>query len=236
MAGTKQCAGCGSQMAAAARECPVCGRGSRTSDLRMIAFLGVLLLGIGLASGLIPIKRPAAQPEALPIQVAAPPRPETPKATSPRQTSQAQRPAWPPRTAIRLPGSARVRRRRCARTRTAPPWEFPAKHRLATRAHRRTPRRPRPRRCTPRPLSRSSTPPTTRSDADAIPARGQLPVPDRGSGRCRRRSTSAGRYPASNRTGQLLGTNGSGTVAGTHAPRGCEPKNTTSHASARTSD
>ena len=90
--GSKQCAGCGSQMASAARECPVCGRGSRTSDLRMIAFLGVLLLGIGLASGLIPIKRPAAQPEAVPIQVAAPPRPETPKATSPRQTSQARRP------------------------------------------------------------------------------------------------------------------------------------------------
>ncbi len=93
MAKIKQCAGCGSQVASAARECPVCGRGSMTSDLGMIAFLGVLLLGIALASGLVPINRSASQPRATPPQLAAPQRPETTKATSSRQESQAPRPA-----------------------------------------------------------------------------------------------------------------------------------------------
>ncbi len=93
MARTKQCPGCGSQISSAARECRVCGLGSPTNDLGMIAFLGVLLMGIGLASGLIPINRPAPQPEPAPAQLAVPPRPETPKGTSPRQTPPAARPA-----------------------------------------------------------------------------------------------------------------------------------------------
>jgi hypothetical protein len=64
-----------------------------TSDLGMIAFLGVLLLGIAFASGLLPFNRSASQPQATPTQLAAPQRPETTKATSPRHTSQAPRPA-----------------------------------------------------------------------------------------------------------------------------------------------
>jgi hypothetical protein len=90
--GIKQCAGCGSQMASTARECPVCGRGSMTSDVGMIAFLVVLLLGIGLASGLIPISQSAPQPEPAPMQLATPPRLAKPHATNPSNTSQVTRP------------------------------------------------------------------------------------------------------------------------------------------------
>jgi hypothetical protein len=53
----KQCAGCGAQMGARARVCPRCGRGSLFGELLWIAVLGVLLLGIGVLSGLIPLDR-----------------------------------------------------------------------------------------------------------------------------------------------------------------------------------
>jgi hypothetical protein len=53
----KQCAGCGAQMGARARVCPRCGRGSLFGELIWIAVLGILLLGIGLVSGLVPIER-----------------------------------------------------------------------------------------------------------------------------------------------------------------------------------
>jgi len=49
----KQCAGCGAQMGARGRVCPRCGRGSLFGELIWIAVLGVLLLGIGVFSGLI---------------------------------------------------------------------------------------------------------------------------------------------------------------------------------------
>ena len=77
--GTKKCTGCGAQIAPAARECPVCGRGSPASDSGMFAFLGLLLLGIGLASGLIPLHRQAPRPEVGPtaVVVPAPEKPET---------------------------------------------------------------------------------------------------------------------------------------------------------------
>jgi len=85
---TKQCAGCGAQIATSARECPVCGRGSLFGELRMLAFLGVLLLGIGLASGLIQLNRaaPRPEPELTPTQLTAPVVPEKPKATRPAKT------------------------------------------------------------------------------------------------------------------------------------------------------
>jgi hypothetical protein len=90
--GTKQCAGCGAQIASTARVCPVCGRGSLFGELGMLAFLGVLLLGIGLASGLIPLNRPAPQPEpaAAPVRVAAPVLGEKPKATRPPKAPHAR--------------------------------------------------------------------------------------------------------------------------------------------------
>jgi hypothetical protein len=55
----KQCAGCGAQMGARARVCPRCGRGSLFGELLWIAVLGVLLLGIGVMLGLVPLERPA---------------------------------------------------------------------------------------------------------------------------------------------------------------------------------
>src|SRR3954453_10243078 len=100
--GTKQCAGCGTQIASAARECPVCGRGSLMGELGMFAFLGVLLLGIGLASGLIPLSRPGPRPEAAPTSAAAPPPvPEKPKAVQRRQPSAAQGPRSGPQVQAR---------------------------------------------------------------------------------------------------------------------------------------
>jgi len=53
----KQCAGCGAQMGAQARVCPRCGRGSLFGELLWIAVLGVLLLGIAVLSGLVPLDR-----------------------------------------------------------------------------------------------------------------------------------------------------------------------------------
>jgi hypothetical protein len=53
----KQCASCGAPIGAHGRVCPRCGRGSLFGDSGLIAVLGVLLVGIGLASGLIPMDR-----------------------------------------------------------------------------------------------------------------------------------------------------------------------------------
>ena len=53
----KQCAGCGTQMGLQARVCPHCGRGSLLDELLWIAILGVLLLGIAVLSGLVPLDR-----------------------------------------------------------------------------------------------------------------------------------------------------------------------------------
>ena len=53
----KQCAGCGTQMGARGRDCPRCGRGSLFGELLWIAVLGVLLLGIAVVSGLMPLDR-----------------------------------------------------------------------------------------------------------------------------------------------------------------------------------
>jgi hypothetical protein len=53
----KQCAGCGAQMGARGRVCPRCGRGSLFRELIWIAVLGVLLLGIGVLSGIVPLQR-----------------------------------------------------------------------------------------------------------------------------------------------------------------------------------
>jgi hypothetical protein len=95
--GTKQCAGCGAQIGASARECPVCGRGSLLGELGMFAFLGVLLLGIGLASGLIPLNRLGRRPESAPTAAASLPQPEKskpmekPAESGPRRTAQASR-------------------------------------------------------------------------------------------------------------------------------------------------
>jgi hypothetical protein len=91
MMGTKQCAGCGTQIASAARTCPVCGRGSLVGELGMFAFLGVLLLGIGLASGLIPLDLGAARPEAAPTHAVGSAAPEQSKAAPRGQTSPAPR-------------------------------------------------------------------------------------------------------------------------------------------------
>jgi hypothetical protein len=52
---TKQCAGCGAQMGARGRACPRCGRGSLFGELVWIVVLGVLLLGIGILSCLVPL-------------------------------------------------------------------------------------------------------------------------------------------------------------------------------------
>ena len=73
---TKQCTDCGAQMATTARRCPVCGGGVAASDFGMFAFLGVLLLGIGLASGLIPLHRQPPGPEVASTEVVVPARPE----------------------------------------------------------------------------------------------------------------------------------------------------------------
>ena len=55
----------------------------------MFAFLGLLLLGIGLASGLIPLHRQAPQPEIAPTEaVVAPSRPEKPDTVLRSQTPQ----------------------------------------------------------------------------------------------------------------------------------------------------
>ena len=54
---TKQCAGCGAQMGAKGRVCPRCGRGSLFGELVWIAVLGMLLLAIGVLSGLVPMER-----------------------------------------------------------------------------------------------------------------------------------------------------------------------------------
>lgn len=53
----KQCAGCGAQMGTRGRVCPRCGRGSLFGELVWIAVLGILLLGIGVLSGLVPVDR-----------------------------------------------------------------------------------------------------------------------------------------------------------------------------------
>jgi hypothetical protein len=53
----KLCAGCGAQMGSRGRVCPRCGRGSLFGELLWIAVLGVLLLGIGVLSGLVPVDR-----------------------------------------------------------------------------------------------------------------------------------------------------------------------------------
>ena len=54
---TKQCAGCGAQMGARGRVCPRCGRGSLFGELLWIVVLGVLLLAIGVMSGVVHLDR-----------------------------------------------------------------------------------------------------------------------------------------------------------------------------------
>ena len=71
---TKQCAGCGAQMGARSRVCPRCGRGSLFEELGLIAVLGVLLLGIGLASGLVPLDRIREVTHPSAVETAAEPR------------------------------------------------------------------------------------------------------------------------------------------------------------------
>jgi hypothetical protein len=90
---TKQCTDCGAQMATTARRCPVCGGGVAASDFGMFAFLGVLLLGIGLASGLIPLHRQPPGPEVASAEVVVPARPEKPETVFSSQTPPATRPA-----------------------------------------------------------------------------------------------------------------------------------------------
>jgi hypothetical protein len=64
----------------------------------MFAFLGLLLFGIGLASGLIPLHRRAPQPEVAPIEVVAPtevmapPHPEKPETVLRSPTPRPSRP------------------------------------------------------------------------------------------------------------------------------------------------
>jgi hypothetical protein len=53
----KQCAACGAPMGAQGRECPRCGQSSLFGNSGLLAFLVVLLVGIALASGLIPMDR-----------------------------------------------------------------------------------------------------------------------------------------------------------------------------------
>jgi len=62
-----RCASCGAPMAARGRACPRCGQRPLSGDLGWIFFLGVLLLGIGLASGLISLNglRTSAVPAAV---------------------------------------------------------------------------------------------------------------------------------------------------------------------------
>jgi hypothetical protein len=61
----------------------------------MFAVLGILLLGIGLASGLIPLHRRAPRPEVAPTEVVVPARPEKPETVVSR-TPQATRSAVAP--------------------------------------------------------------------------------------------------------------------------------------------
>ena len=53
----KQCAGCGAQMGSRSRYCSACGRGSLLLVLGQTALLGVLLLGIGITSGLVSLQQ-----------------------------------------------------------------------------------------------------------------------------------------------------------------------------------
>lgn len=79
---TKQCAGCGAQMGARSRVCPRCGRGSLFGLLGQLFVLGVLLLAIGIVSGLIPlasIQRAVMGPPADTVGVVPPARPSVPK-------------------------------------------------------------------------------------------------------------------------------------------------------------
>jgi hypothetical protein len=76
----KQCAGCGAQMGARGRVCPRCGRGSLFGELLWIAVLGVLLLGIGVLSGLVPLRHIPGLARPAP---AAPERVDTPVKTAP---------------------------------------------------------------------------------------------------------------------------------------------------------
>jgi len=98
----KRCATCGAQIGAEGRGCPRCGQGSLFGNSGLLAFLGVLLLGIALASGLIPMDRfravavrtpvdavsTAPQPASAPVQRApTTPAPRSAKAPSPTQVS-----------------------------------------------------------------------------------------------------------------------------------------------------
>jgi hypothetical protein len=91
--GTKKCTGCAAQIDPAARECPVCGRGSSASDSGMFAFLGVLLLGIGLASGLIPLHRQVPRAEVGPTAMVVPTAEKPETVPRSQRTPQGTRPA-----------------------------------------------------------------------------------------------------------------------------------------------
>jgi hypothetical protein len=72
---------------------PVCGRGSLMRSLGMFVFLGFLLMGTGLASGLIPLTRPGPRPDAVTTEAAGPTLvPEKLKADQRRQPLVGQRP------------------------------------------------------------------------------------------------------------------------------------------------
>jgi hypothetical protein len=80
----KQCAGCGAQMGARGRVCPRCGRGSLFGELAWMAVLGVLLLGIALLLGVIPMDRIRGLAGGEPVTR---PAPTTSKAATPTRAS-----------------------------------------------------------------------------------------------------------------------------------------------------
>jgi hypothetical protein len=75
----KQCARCVAHVGPATHGCPACGRGSLKGELGMFTLLGILLLGIGLAAGLIPLNLSPLETVAAPTQAALPAAPEKPK-------------------------------------------------------------------------------------------------------------------------------------------------------------
>lgn len=80
--GTKQCAACGAQISTHSGACPSCGHGSLLGLAGQLLLLAVLLLGIAVASNILPLstlKRiagigPADQPPAAVTQPATKPR------------------------------------------------------------------------------------------------------------------------------------------------------------------